>query len=234
MFLPMTASEPVHCRPEAFYYFAEQMPILWSTSGLLRAAIGVSMHALDDVDPERVESQIRGLSGLVEAALPGPRLSDIVEALHFVLFDHCEFQGNEENYYRALNSYVPAVLQSRRGLPIALGIIYKAVGEGAGLSIAGVNAPGHFLVRVRTETGWQIVDPYYRGQVLTRDQVFERLESVTQQPLYRHDELLAAPSHQQWIFRLIGNLRQLFLVEGRKDDLAAMNELLDVLRGANP
>ncbi len=230
MFLPMTANEPVHCRPEAYYYFADQMSTLWTTAGLLRASIGVSMHALDDVDPERIESYIQGLSGLVAAAVPGNQPSDILEALHFVLFDQCDFRGNRDRYYHALNSYVPAVLTMRRGLPITLAVIYKAVGEGAGLSIAGVNAPGHFLVRVRTETGWQIVDPYHGGEVLSRDQVFERLEQVAQQKLKRRDEILAAPSHQQWIFRLIGNLRQLFLAEGRMTDLAAMNELLDVLR----
>jgi regulator of sirC expression with transglutaminase-like and TPR domain len=230
MFMPMTANESVHCRTEAYHYFAEQMPTLWSTAGLLRASIGVSMHALDDIDPQRVESHIQGLCGLVEAAKPGNQPSDILAALHFVLFEHCEFRGNTDRYYHALNSYVPAVLSMRQGLPIALAVIYKAVGEGSGLSIAGVNAPGHFLVRVRTETGWQIVDPFYRGQILSREEVFERLEQVTQQPLHRRDELLAAPTHQQWIFRMIGNLRQLFLAEGRLDDLAAMNELLDVLR----
>jgi regulator of sirC expression with transglutaminase-like and TPR domain len=234
MFLPMTANEPVHCRPEAFQYFVEQMPELWTTTGLLRASIGVAMHALDDVDPERVESHIHGLSGLVQAAAPGNQPSDLLNALHFVLFDECGFEGNTDRYYHALNSYVPAVLSMRRGLPIALAIIYKAVGEGAGLSIAGVNAPGHFLVRVRTETGWKIVDPFFRGEVLAREQVFERLEQIAQEPVARRDELLAAPSHQQWIFRLIGNLRQLFLAEGRMNDLAAMNELLDVLRQSNP
>jgi regulator of sirC expression with transglutaminase-like and TPR domain len=226
----VTYNEPIFCRPEAFQFFVDQLPILWSTDGLVRAAIAVSMHALDDAVPERAESQIRELSERVRAAAVGTRPSELQAALHQVLFLEEGFAGDTDKYYHALNSYLPAVLNSRRGLPITMGLIYKAVGEGAGLTVAGVNAPGHFLVRVRTESGWQIVDPFYRGELLTREQVFERLDRIAQRLLPRSDELLSAPTHLQWLYRLIGNLRQLFNAEGRRDDLAAMNELLAALR----
>ena len=225
-----TWSEPIYCRPEAYQFFAEQLPVLWTTQGLVRAAIAVSMHALDDADPARTESQLQSLSDRVRAAATSSRPSALQGALHHVLFVEEGFAGNTRRYYHALNSYLPAVLNARTGLPITLGLVYKAVGEGAGLAVAGVNAPGHFLVRVRTETGWQIVDPFYHGQLMTRDQVFDRLDLIAQRRLPRSDELLAAPTHLQWLYRLIGNLRQLFHVEGRLDDLRAMNELVDVLR----
>lgn len=226
----MTLNEPVYCRPEAFQYFVEQMPVLWSSQGLLRAAIAVSMHALDDAVPARVEQQIVAMSQRVREAATGPAPSAIRAALHQVLFDELGFSGDSDKYYHALNSYVGAVINSRRGLPITLSLIYKMVGEGAGLFVAGVNAPGHFMVRVRTETGWQIVDPFYDGELLSRDQVFDRLDRIAQRLLPRTDELLASPTHLQWLYRLIGNLRQLFTSEGRRDDLAAMNELLQALR----
>jgi regulator of sirC expression with transglutaminase-like and TPR domain len=225
-----TFIEPVYCRPEAFQLFAEQMPVLWSSEGLLRAAIAVSMHALDDIEPARIEQQIQAISNRVGAIAAGAEPTPIREALHQVLFDELDFSGDTDKYYHALNSYVGAVLNTRRGLPITLSLIYKLVGEGAGLRIAGVNAPGHFMVRVRMESGWQIVDPFYGGQLLTRDDVFQRLDRIAQRLLPRSDELLAAPTHLQWLYRLIGNLRQLFTTEGRRDDLAAMNELLQVLR----
>jgi regulator of sirC expression with transglutaminase-like and TPR domain len=230
----MTLSEPVYCRPEAYQYFLEQMPVLWTSQGLLRAAIAVSMHALDDACPAQIESRIHQLSGRAVSLADGPEPSAVRAAVHQVLFEDLDFGGESDNYYRALNSYVGAVLNSRRGLPITLSLIYKMVGEGAGLRIAGVNAPGHFMVRVRTETGWQIVDPFYGGEILTRDQVFARLDRIAQRLLPRTDELLAAPTHVQWLYRLIGNLRQVFQSEDGRDDLAAMNELLTALRQSQP
>ena len=234
MSVPATLPEPIYCRPAAFYYFADQLSELWTTEGLLRGAIAVSMHALDDVSPERVEQQLRSLSERVRALAASDQPSALQAALHQVLFVEEGFGGNSDKYYHALNSYVPAVVNTRRGLPILLSLVYKVVAEWAGLSVAGVNAPGHFMVRVRTETGWQIVDPFYGGEILTRDEVFERLDRVAQRLLPQSDELLAAPTHMQWLYRIIGNLRQLFLTEGRNDDLAAMNELLFALRQTQP
>jgi len=65
--------------------------------------------------------------------------------------------------------------------------------------------------------------------MLTRHEAFDRLDRVAGQPLPRNDELLATATHQQWLTRILGNLRQLFTTEGRCDDLAAMTELAAAL-----
>lgn len=223
-------SAPVFCRPEAHRLFVEQLDNLHSTEGLLRAAIAVSMHALDDVDPERVELRLRTMSERIRERSPSGRIAAIQANLHNVLFDEERFCGNLDQYYNALNSYLPAVLQTKRGLPLVLALIYKVVGQWSGLTIEGVNAPGHFLVRVQCEGSWMFVDPFFAGQVLSREEVFQRLDRVAGRRLPRSVELLLTASHQDWITRLLGNLRQLFATEGRRDDLAAMNELTVALR----
>jgi regulator of sirC expression with transglutaminase-like and TPR domain len=221
---------PVYCRPEAYDLFTRSLPELWSTAGLLRAAIAVSMHALDDVNPEAIEERLRDLSERVTERSPSGRTAALQANLHAVLFEEEGFVGNQEQYYNALNSYVPAVLHTKLGLPLVLALIYKVVGDGAGLTITGINAPGHFLARVHCGESWMIVDPFFGGQVLSRDETFDRLDRVAGRKLPRHDELLAIPTHEQWLSRLLGNLRQLFATEGRRDDLAAMTELSQALR----
>lgn len=149
----------------------------------------------------------------------------ILTNLHEVLFEEEQFCGNMDRYYNAMNGYVPAVLNTRRGLPVTLGLIYKVVGEWSGLAVKGINAPGHFLMRVRCNSKWLIVDPFFRGQVLTREEAFRRLERVASRPLPRDDEFLATPTNEEWLVRILGNLRQIFATEGHRDDLAAMTEL---------
>ena len=222
--------EPIYCCPEAYRLFLASLPDLWSTAGLLRAAVAVSLHALDDVDPSAVENRLRGLSERVRQRAPSGRMAALHANLHAVLFEEEGFSGNLDPYYNALNSYVPAVLNTKRGLPIALALIYKVVGDGAGLTITGINAPGHFLVRVHCDSSWMIVDPFFGGQMLNREETFGRLDRVAGCKLPRNDELLATATHEQWIARLLGNLRQLFTTEGRRDDLAAMTELSSALR----
>lgn len=227
-----TVSQPnqvAYCRPEAYQFFQDQLAVLETNEGLLRAAVAISMHALDDVDPARIEQCLHTLSLRVRERAPSRRAAAILANMHAVLFDEEGFVGDLERYYNALNSYVPAVLNTRRGLPVLLALIYKIVGEGAGLTVHGVNAPGHFMVRVQCDNAWMIVDPFFGGQMLTRHEAFDRLDRVAGQQLPRNDELLATATHEQWLTRILGNLRQLFTTEGRCDDLAAMTELAAAL-----
>jgi regulator of sirC expression with transglutaminase-like and TPR domain len=216
--------EILFCREEAYRLFVEQLPVLETTVGLLRAAIAVSLHAFDDIDPVRIEKRLEVLSLRVRER-SSKNEKAILANLHEVLFEEEEFCGNMDRYYNAMNGYVPAVLNSRRGLPITLGLIYKVVGEWSGLTVKGINAPGHFMMRVRCNGKWIIVDPFFRGQVLTREEAFRRLERVANRPLPRDEEFLATPTNEEWLVRILGNLRQIFAAEGRRDDLAAMTEL---------
>jgi len=217
------------CRPEAYQFFLEQLPVLDTNAGLMRAAIAVAMHAFDDLDPRRVEQRIDVLGLRVKERSRSRRPAAILANMHTVLFEEERFIGNLERYYNALNSYLPAVLNTRRGVPVLLSLVYKLVGERAGLTVEGINAPGHFLVRVLCDDAWMIVDPFFAGQVLTRDEAFDRLDRVARQALPRTDKLLATATHSRWLARIIGNLRQLFATEGRRDDLAAMSELAAAL-----
>lgn len=57
-------------------------------------------------------------------------------------------QGNTQDYYNLDNSCLDHVLASRRGLPMSLAILHRAVGRAAGLDVELVNAPGHVINRV--------------------------------------------------------------------------------------
>ena len=226
-----TRIEPLYCRPEAFRLFSDQLPELHTTTGLLRATTAVAMHALDDVVPEEMEAEIQRLAGQVMSRCQSGQPAALLAHLHEVLFDEERFVGNLDNYYFALNSYLPVVLHTRRGLPILLALIYKAVGEQVGLQIQGVNSPGHFLARVHTDEGWLIVDPFYGGQALSLTEAFRRIEQVAGKKVPRDESYLLPATNVQWLSRIIANLQALFAKEDRHDDFAAMTELQHLLTG---
>ncbi|MCA9147609.1 MAG: hypothetical protein KDB05_32785, partial [Planctomycetales bacterium] len=58
---------PDACRPQAYQLFAEQLPIIETTEGLLNAAIAISMHALDDVEPAEIDEQLQDLAHRVSS-----------------------------------------------------------------------------------------------------------------------------------------------------------------------
>lgn len=224
-----TGIEPLYCRLEAFRLFHDQLAELHTTAGLVRAVTAVSMHALDDVSIEHVETEIQNLAQRVVARCPSGHPAARLAHLHDVLFEEDRFVGNLDNYYLALNSYLPVVLHTHRGLPILLALLYKAVGERCGLQIEGINSPGHFLARVQTDEGWLIVDPFYNGQALSVVEAFRRIEQVAGRKIPRNELYLTPATHVQWLARIIGNLQALFANERRQDDLGAMTELQHIL-----
>lgn len=81
------------------------------------------------------------------------------------------FRGNSDDYYSIRNSLLPCVIDSRRGIPTSLALIYLFVGRRAGLAIAGVDLPGHFLVRYRG----QLFDPFEGGRILRHQDCLKAL-----------------------------------------------------------
>lgn len=223
------STNPLVCRPEAYWLFARHLPTLDETDSLWRAAAAVSMHSLDHVSLDALDDRLTELADRVREGAKSGRETARLAHLHDVLFEQERFAGDTSNYYSSLNSYLPAVLENRLGIPIMLSLIYKVVGERAGLRVEGINAPGHFLVRVFADGGWLIIDPFFQGQSLSRDEAIARLSELTGQPMGIHKEVLLPANHHQWLSRILANLENIFAAEGRQRDLAAMSELKRLL-----
>jgi regulator of sirC expression with transglutaminase-like and TPR domain len=222
---------PFECNPLAFDMLARQLPVMESTASLVRAAVAVSMHALDDVDVTLMEKRLEEIATRVKSRVHSSNLQAYLAHLHQVLFEEEGFVGNIEDYCSPLNSYLPAVLESRLGIPVSLCLVYKAVAEAVGLSVVGLNLPGHFLVAVRDGHEPLIVDPFLKGQALTTTEVAERLPFGSRLSFFGQ-EIAALPvaTHRQWISRLIANLQHLFAATGRATDLKAMCELQQLVQ----
>lgn len=221
--------KPMVCRPEAFWLFSQQLSQLYTADGLWKAVTAISMHALDDVDLHDVDQRFNTLAERILAGARSRRHEALLAHLHCVLFEQEGFAGDTDTYNSPLNSYLPAVIESRRGIPILLSLVYKVVAERVGLHVEGINSPGHFLVSVLADGKWLIVDPFFHGQMLTREEALERLTDLTGQPLSGQMHALKPATHYQWLARVLNNLQNVFAAEGRQSDLAAMNELQKLL-----
>jgi regulator of sirC expression with transglutaminase-like and TPR domain len=222
-------NNPTLCRPEAYFLFKKQLPILESTTGLVRAAVAIAIHAREDFEIHQVERRLSDLADRISGRVRSRQSQAVLAHLHDVLFEEEGFHGNTDDYFNPLNSYLPAVLELRTGIPITLSLVYKAVAEHLGLRVEGVNAPGHFVLRVMTDEGWMIVDPFFGGGVLTEEEAFERMEQVTGRPVPRAGRYLSPASHSQWLSRVLTNLQHVFATRDRRHDLAAMSELQSLL-----
>jgi regulator of sirC expression with transglutaminase-like and TPR domain len=89
-----------------------------------------------------------------------------VAGLSAVLHGRHGFEGDRASYDHADNANMLAVLQRRRGLPVALGVLWLHLGEAAGAVCCGLDLPGHFLIGFGASGNRMICDPFDGGRVV--------------------------------------------------------------------
>jgi regulator of sirC expression with transglutaminase-like and TPR domain len=232
------ARMPAYCHAAAYAEFSRELSQIDTTAGLFRAAFAIARHEHPEADVDQAVSTITQLSDTVRRRVRSPNVEAKLAHLHDVLFDVVGFQGNVADYYNPANSYLPDVLRTRRGLPITLTLVYKCVAEQVGLSVRGINSPGHFLAAVKSgdATGttrgdgpWMYVDPFHGGELLDGADVCRRIAETTGMVAEDPSQWFTPATHRQWLSRMLNNLQAVFAHTGRERDLYAMQELHDLL-----
>jgi len=148
------------------------------------------------------------------------------------LFDDIGFKGNQDDYYDPRNSYLNDVMARRLGIPITLALVYIEVGQRAGMQLAGVGMPGHFLV-AHPDVPDLYVDPFHGGTLLSTDECRARFHAITSAETPWDPRYLAPVSQRGLIARLMRNLKQIHLNERKKDRALVIQSLLTKLLPEN-
>ena len=226
--------------PSALDYFAtlvgsdQQFP-------LMEAAISLAQDEYPELDLQAVLSEVDQLQARLQRRWGGdPDPLRTLTLLNKFFFHDLGFAGNVNDYYDPDNSFIHAVLRTRRGIPISLAVLWLELAASVGLRAQGVGFPGHFLVKVVTAqvAGGQIVMDPFTGQVLGQDTLLDRLGPMRWSPagmtdaqrqqawLQRHLEA-ARPRHI--IARMLRNLLEIYHTQGDEPRLRAVQQRLDVL-----
>lgn len=103
---------------------------------------------------------------------------EIVHRVNDFFLNEMGFAGNSKDYYNPDNSILHRVIETRRGIPISLGIIYLLVGRRLNLPVFGVGAPAHFLVKFVLEGKEIFVDVFNGGRVMSRKDAEEFISDM--------------------------------------------------------
>lgn len=126
------------------------------------------------------------------------------EALSEVLAGEFGFTGDRETYEDSRNADLIAVLDRRRGLPVALSILYASAARRIGWEADILNTPGHVLMRIGAETASVVVDPFNHGQLVAPAQIARLLRQMggDDRPVAEH---LQPMSNRMVLVRLLTN-----------------------------
>jgi regulator of sirC expression with transglutaminase-like and TPR domain len=161
--------------PTALEYFEslvksdEQFP-------LLEAAASIAQDEYPELDVQQVLGDVDQLLARLKRRLPADAAPmHRLRMLNQFFFHHLGFGGNVNDYHDPDNSYLNAVLRTRRGIPVSLAVLWMELAQGLGLWARGVSFPGHFMLKVTLPKGLVVIDPF-TGKSLSREELGERLE----------------------------------------------------------
>jgi regulator of sirC expression with transglutaminase-like and TPR domain len=120
---------------------------------------------LRQVDSDGALAQLDALAAELAPAADGAPAAE-VEALRELLARRHGFSGDREEYDHPDNSMLDLVLERRKGLPILLSTVYVEVARRAGIAVAGVGLPGHFVAAHFGQTPPLLFDPFGGGILL--------------------------------------------------------------------
>src|SRR5215468_10802101 len=87
------------------------------------------------------------------------------QALNEIILLKYGYSGDELTYDDLQNANLMRVVDRRKGLPVALGILYMHAGRAQGWETAGLAFPGHFLIRLSDGPERLILDPFHGGGI---------------------------------------------------------------------
>ncbi len=177
---------------------------------LAEAALLLAALDLPDTDLAPYRRHLAELAvTLADAAQSAPdTLEGKLAALRQVLAGLYGYAGDRASYDDLQNASLIRVIDRRRGLPVALGILYLHAARAQGWRAAGINFPGHFLVALEDDEERVILDPFERGAQIDLPKLQQMLKSALGAEAELLPEYYATMTNRGVLLRLQNNIKK--------------------------
>jgi len=175
---------------------------------IAEAALAFASFERPRVGPKRYREHLQLLARDV-GGHPGAA-GDVTErarALNEIILLKYGYSGDALTYDDLQNANLMRVVDRRKGLPVALGILYMHAGRAQGWEIVGLAFPGHFLVGLSDGLERLILDPFHGGRICTAAELRELLKATAGLDSELQTEHYNPVSDRDVLLRLQNNLK---------------------------
>jgi regulator of sirC expression with transglutaminase-like and TPR domain len=151
---------------------------------------------------------------------------DQIKVLNGVMFDQLKFGANTKNFHAANNSFINVVLESKKGNPISLCVIYLWIAQKLGLPVYGVNLPNLFVLTYKQEQTQFYINVFNKGLIFNKVDIDNYLAQLNLTPL---DIYYQPCSNLEIIRRVLRNLIMAYEKSGHDDYRTELTDIIDSL-----
>jgi regulator of sirC expression with transglutaminase-like and TPR domain len=153
-------------------------------------------------------------SDMDQLSLSVNTLIDQIKSLQDVIYTQHGYHGDIASYNDMQNANLMRVIDRRKGLPVAIGIIVIHAARSQGWEIAGLNFPGHFLLRLSKSGEHAIINPFDDARIMLADEMEQLLKSVYGSNVKLSREFIKTVSDRDILIRLQNNIKTRALQNG--------------------
>ncbi|MFY0654051.1 MAG: transglutaminase family protein [Cyclobacteriaceae bacterium] len=149
-----------------------------------------------------------------------------VKVLNDVMFNKLKFRPNSKNFHAPSNSMINIVMDSKKGNPLSLCVIYLIIAQRLKMPVYGVNLPNLFILTYKTEDTQFYINVFNNGLIFSTEDIDNYIQQLN---LSKSDIFYEPCSHVAIVTRCLRNLIGAFdkLGEYKKSD--DVKELLMVI-----
>lgn len=151
---------------------------------------------------------------------------DQVKLINSVLFNKLKFGANTKNFHSPGNSMLNVVLQTKKGNPIALCVIYMLVAQKLNLPIYGVNLPNLFVMTYKQGDVQFYINAFNRGLVFSKKEIDEYLTNLRLSP---NDKYYEPCENVEIVARVLRNLSHAHEKLGHTEKVEEVAEMLRII-----
>lgn len=198
----------------------------YDSTNLLNGAVIIAKYQYPDLDRDKIVNHISMIRNDIWLELDDSLTAyEKIRLVNQIIYEIHGFSGNTNNFHAPQNSFINDVLESKRGNPLSLSIIYLAICQALGFPLKGINLPKHFILgymKSSDEIDFYI-NPFSRGAVFSHRDINDFLVQLKIEPKKSY---YAPCTNYDMILRILINLKYSYEKLGYKEKIEELEEMI--------
>lgn len=206
---------------------------------LLKGAIIVAKYQYPGLNVEHIYKEIEKIKKDIWLEINLQQTAfEKIKTFNQVFYEIHHFKGNTQAFHSPLNSFINTVLETKKGNPLTLSLIYSVIAQQLDIPVYGVNLPNHFVLCYMDKHNVQMmmeekskygvlfyINTYSKGTIFYENDIVQFLAQLKVTPDRSHFEPC---SNSVMIQRMITNLIASFQQVGNAEKVEELTELRSI------